>query len=107
MNATIHAGYSSFLNPTGKVLSIRLGDNLVSRRFSLYDIEEFIREAGAERVTEDAVAELERELNRLAERMTDRAIVYARHAKRSKIIKRTDIVLTGPQYSTEADRIKT
>ena len=31
------------------------------RKFSLYDIEQFIREAGAERVTEDAVQDLERD----------------------------------------------
>ena len=35
------------------------------RGFSLYDIEQFIREAGAEKVTEDAVMNLERELEKL------------------------------------------
>ncbi len=63
------------------------------RRFSLYDVEQFIREAGAERVTEDAVLDLERELEKLAEKMTNKAVRYAAHAGRRKLIKREDILL--------------
>ncbi len=70
------------------------------REFSLYDIEQFLREAGAERVTEDAVLNLERELAKLANKVTDRAVKYAAHAGRKKLIRREDILLARPtQYS--------
>ena len=59
----------------------------------MYDVEQFIREAGAERVTEDAVLDLERELEKLAEKMTNKAVRYAAHAGRHKLIKREDILL--------------
>lgn len=65
------------------------------RAFSLYDIEQFIREAGAERVTEDAVLDLERELEKLTETLTSRAKVYAEHAGRKRLIKKGDVLLTN------------
>ncbi len=64
------------------------------REFSLYDIEQFLREAGAEKVTEDAVLNLEKELARLADKVTNKAIKYAAHAGRKKLIKKEDILLT-------------
>ncbi len=67
----------------------------MTRGFSLYDVEQFIREAGAERVTEDAVLDLERELERLAEKMAHRALRYAEHAGRKKTIKKADVLLTA------------
>lgn len=67
---------------------------MAERGFSLYDVEQFIREAGAERVTEDAVLDLERELERLTERIAQKALKYANHAGRRKLIRRSDIVLT-------------
>ncbi|MDE1855565.1 MAG: NFYB/HAP3 family transcription factor subunit [Candidatus Micrarchaeota archaeon] len=60
----------------------------------MYDIEQFIREAGAERVTEDAVLDLEHELEKLTELIASRAIRYAEHAGRRKLIKKQDILLT-------------
>jgi histone H3/H4 len=63
------------------------------RGFSLYDIEQFIREAGAEKVTEDAVLDLEKELERLTEKIANKALKYARHAGRKKLIKGSDILL--------------
>jgi histone H3/H4 len=63
------------------------------RGFSLYDIEQFIREAGAEKVTEDAVMNLERELEKLTEKLTNKAMRYANHAGRKKLIKREDVAL--------------
>ncbi len=65
------------------------------RRFSLYDVEQFLREAGAERVTEDAVLDLERELEKLAEKIAANALRYAKHAGRNKLIRGSDILLTG------------
>ena len=67
------------------------------REFSLYDVEQFLREAGAERVTEDAVLNLERELAKLADKVTNKAIRYAAHAGRTKLIRREDILLTRVQ----------
>ena len=64
------------------------------RAFSLYDMEEFLREAGAERVTEDAVAGLERELEKLTESVANRALKYAAHAGRRKLIRKNDVLLT-------------
>ena len=64
------------------------------RAFSLYDIEQFIREAGAERVTEDAVLDLERELEKLTEMLASKAIRYAEHAGRKRLINKQDILLT-------------
>ncbi len=66
------------------------------REFSLYDIEQFLREAGAEKVTEDAVLNLEKELTKLADKVTGKAIRYAAHAGRKKLIKKEDILLTRP-----------
>ena len=63
------------------------------RGFSLYDIEQFIREAGAEKVTEDAVMNLERELEKLTEKLTNKAMRYANHAGRKKLIKKEDVAL--------------
>ena len=65
-----------------------------ARKFSLYDIEPFIREAGAERVTEDAVLELEMEIEKLAEKLAGRAIGYAKHAGRRRLIRTEDVMLT-------------
>ncbi len=76
------------------------------RKFSLYDIEQFIREAGAEKVTEDAVLDLERELEKLADSIANRAMRYAEHAGRRKLIRRSDILLTGPE-STAMQRRRT
>lgn len=65
----------------------------------MYDIEQFIREAGAEKVTEDAVLNLERELEKLAESIGNRAVQYAAHAGRHKVVKRKDVLLARPGKS--------
>ena len=64
------------------------------RVFSLYDIEQFIREAGAEKVTEDAVRDLEKEIERLANSIAKKSIRYAEHAGRTKLIRTSDVLLT-------------
>lgn len=69
------------------------------RAFSLYDVEQFIREAGAERVSEDAVLGLERELEKLTEALANKAIRYAAHAGRRKVIKKSDVFLAGSRIS--------
>jgi histone H3/H4 len=69
------------------------------RAFSLYDIEQFIREAGAERVTEEAVVDLERELEKLAESVAQRAIRYAEHAGRRRLVNKKDVLLAKPRIA--------
>ena len=77
------------------------------REFSLYDVEQFLREAGAEKVTEEAVLNLERELAKLADKVTNKAVRYAAHAGRKKLIKKEDILLTrmnsGHAYNRPAN----
>lgn len=64
-----------------------------NKTFSLYELDLFLREAGAERVTEEAVLALDRELSRLAEIMAESSMKYARHAGRNKLIKKDDVML--------------
>lgn len=73
--------------------------NLGERAFSLYDVEQFIREAGAERVTEDAVLDLEHELEKLAELVANKAVRYAAHAGRQRLIRKSDVILAKPDSS--------
>lgn len=67
---------------------------LVKRRgFSLYDIEEYLKEAGAERVNEKAVMSLERELQDTVSELVEEASVYANYAGRKRLVKSSDIAL--------------
>ncbi len=70
-----------------------MGGRMNIKKFSMYDVEALIKEAGAERVTEDAVLTLENELERILEKIGNRAFRYARHAGRKKLIKKSDILL--------------
>ncbi|MCL5412469.1 MAG: hypothetical protein M1474_02395 [Candidatus Marsarchaeota archaeon] len=70
------------------------------RGFSLYDVEQFLKEAGAERVNEKAVRSLEKELEDCVNGMLSDASMYARYAGRSSLIKLSDIELaksSGPK----------
>lgn len=64
-----------------------------SRKFSLYDMEQFMREAGAEKISEDAVMNLEIELESYADSLASEAMKYAGHAGRKSLIKSEDILL--------------
>jgi histone H3/H4 len=59
----------------------------------MYDIEQFLKEAGAERVNEKAMVSLERELQDTVNGLVDQASVYANYAGRSKLINLSDITL--------------
>jgi histone H3/H4 len=72
---------------------INPGDTLGKRTFSMYDVEQFIREAGAEKVNERAVICLEKELKETADHLVELAATYANHAGRTRTIKRSDVVL--------------
>ena len=79
----------------------------------MYDVEQFIREAGAEKVNERAVVCLERELKETADHLVELAAVYANHAGRTAVIKRSDVVLANgirpqrrPRLRKHARRIR-
>jgi histone H3/H4 len=61
---------------------------------SMYDVEQFLREAGAEKINEKAVISLERELEDTANQLVEEASVYANYAGRKKVINLSDIDLT-------------
>ena len=65
------------------------------RGFSLYDIEEFLRDAGAERINDNAVKSLEMELEDTIKEMVGAARMYANYAGRKSVIKRSDVELAG------------
>lgn len=64
-----------------------------TRVFSLYDIEEFLKEAGAERINERAVVTLERELENTVKELVSGAQIYANYAGRRTRIEESDIKL--------------
>ena len=61
------------------------------RRFSLYDIEQFLRDAGAERINEKAVQSFEEELESTVKELVDGAEVYAKYAGRERLVTNSDI----------------
>ena len=66
-----------------------------NRAFSLYDIEEFLKEAGAQRINEGAVESLEEELDATVKELINEAQVYANYAGRKRLIKRSDVRLAN------------
>ncbi len=80
-----------------------------SRAFSLYDIEEFLKEAGAEKINEKAVLSLEKELEDTVKELVDEAEVYANYAGRPEQIMNSDLKLvngTGGRARAMVARIK-
>ncbi|MCL5100267.1 MAG: hypothetical protein M1158_04100 [Candidatus Marsarchaeota archaeon] len=65
------------------------------RGFSLYDVEEFLKKAGAERINENAVACLEREIEETVKDMVGEARLYANYAGRKALIRHSDLELIG------------
>ncbi len=62
--------------------------------FPLYTLERLLKKAGAERVSPSAAEELREILVDLVERITEDAVMLARHAKRVTV-KREDIRLVA------------
>lgn len=60
----------------------------------MYDVEQFLTEAGAERINEKAVISLERELQDTVNSIVHKASIYANYAGRRKLINISDIKLT-------------
>ncbi len=65
------------------------------RVFSLYDIEEFLKDAGAERITERAIISLERELQDTVRVLINEAAFYANYAGRKRLINSSDVALVN------------
>ncbi len=65
-----------------------------SRGFSLYDIEQFLKEAGSERISESAIVTLEKELEDTVKELVEEAGVYANYAGR-RMIHRSDVELVS------------
>ena len=63
------------------------------RGFSPYDIEQFLKEAGAEKINENAVFEFEKELEGMLDELVEQAKIYANYAGRKKLIRGSDIDL--------------
>ena len=63
------------------------------RVFSLYDIEQFLKDAGAEKVTEKAAISLERELQDTVNGLVSEATFYANYAGRKRVINNSDLAL--------------
>lgn len=61
--------------------------------FSLYDVEQFLKDAGAEKVNERAVLSFEQELENTLNDLLNKAEEYANYAGRKNLIKRGDIKL--------------
>ncbi|MEM3227943.1 MAG: hypothetical protein QXR58_00715 [Candidatus Micrarchaeaceae archaeon] len=72
------------------------------RRFSLYDIEEYLKEVGAERVNEKAVVCFEEELEDTVKELIEEAQFYANYAGRKKLITNSDIMLAIKSGGTSA-----
>lgn len=60
-------------------------------KFSLYDIEQFLRDAGAERVNEKAVQSFADELKGMVDDLVQEAEVYAKYAGRRRLVTKSDI----------------
>ena len=70
------------------------GNLLGLRGFSLYDIEQFLKEAGSDRISESAIVTLEKELEDTVKELVEEAEVYANYAGR-RMIHRSDVELVS------------
>ncbi len=61
------------------------------RAFSYYDVEKFLRDAGAERINEKAVVSFEEELQNTVKELVSEAEIYAKYAGRNRTITDSDI----------------
>ena len=75
------------------------------RAFSLYDIEQYLRDAGAEKVNEKAVLSFEEELASTVKDIVNEAQIYANHAGRNTLIKREDLELVGFGGTSKGHRV--
>ncbi len=65
------------------------------RGFSYYDVEQFLREAGAEKVNEKAIMSFKEELEQEVKELIGEAEICATYAGRKNLIKCSDIDLAS------------
>jgi len=65
--------------------------NYKKRGFSLYEIEEYLKGAGAEKINEDAVFTFEKEIEKMTDELMGFASMFANYAGRKSLIKGSDI----------------
>lgn len=61
----------------------------------MYDLEQFLKDAGAEKINEKAVRSLGRELQDTVRELVEEASMYANYAGRKKLINANDIELAN------------
>ena len=80
-----------------------------TRAFSLYDIEEFLKEAGAEKINQRAIISLDQELESTINELVDEARAYANYAGRTTLITGSDVRLangaTGSNHKMPINRM--
>ena len=70
---------------------ITRGVYLNKKGFSYYDIEQFLREAGAEKINEKAIVSFEEELESTVKELANDAVLYAKYAGRNTLITDCDV----------------
>jgi histone H3/H4 len=73
---------------------------MVKKGFSLYDIEQFLKDAGAVEINEKAIFCLKSEMETLTKELIESAQAYAKYAGRSRKIKCSDVVLAENTKAT-------
>jgi len=64
---------------------------LNKKGFSYYDVEQFLREAGAEKINEKAIVSFEEELEATVKALANEAVMYAKYAGRNNLITDCDV----------------
>ena len=72
-------------------MCITRGVYLNKKGFSYYDIEQFLREAGAEKINEKAIVSFEEELESTVKELANEAVMYAKYAGRNTLITDCDV----------------
>jgi histone H3/H4 len=72
-------------------MCITRGVYLNKKGFSYYDIEQFLREAGAEKINEKAIVSFEEELESTVKELANEAVMYAKYAGRNMLITDCDV----------------
>ncbi len=75
--------------------------NYKKRGLSLYEIEEYLKDAGAEKISEDAVFTFEKEIEKMADELMGFASIFANYAGRKSLIKGSDIVFAIGNINSE------
>ncbi|MEM3841682.1 MAG: hypothetical protein QXN59_03250 [Candidatus Micrarchaeaceae archaeon] len=76
----------------------------VNKGFSYYDVEQFLKEAGAERINEKAIMSFKEELEQEVKMLLSEAEICATYAGRKSTIKPSDISLAS-ELSTRGAHI--